>query len=144
VDEDLADLLERCLAKEPGKRPSAEFLAETLAGEAAKEPEGTRAEGEDILKALSRRRLPWILAVAGLIGLGCVYLVDVLVDRGPLPEAVFRLTLNTYLCGLAAIGIVAWFHGEKGRQKATAFEVVLLAVVGLVWAAIGVFILLSP
>jgi serine/threonine-protein kinase len=144
VDEELADLLKRCLAKEPGKRPSAEFLAETLAGEAAKQPEGTRAEDEDILKALSRRRLPWILAVAGLIGLGCVYVVDILVDRGPLPEVVFRLTLNTFLCGLAAIGIVAWFHGEKGHQKATAFEVVLLAVVCLVWLAIGVFILLPP
>lgn len=30
VDDDLADLLERCLAKEPGRRPRAVFLAEAL------------------------------------------------------------------------------------------------------------------
>jgi serine/threonine protein kinase len=142
VGPELADLLERCLAKDPGKRPSAEFLAQELTKESRADREPARApEEEDVFKALIRRRMLWILSIAGVIGLGFLYIIRMLASRGLLPEAAFPLALDTVLCGLAAATVLAWFHGEKGRQKVAPFEVVLLTVIGLIWVAVGIAVL---
>lgn len=65
-----------------------------------------------------------------------------LADRGVVPESVFRLALLTYFCSLAAAGVMAWFHGEKGQQKVVPAEVALLSMIVLVWIVMGVFIFL--
>ena len=143
VDEELSGLLERCLAKEPGKRPSAEFLEEGLREAPPPRDQGRRASGgEDVLRSLSQRRIPRIVAAAGVVGLGLLYIVDVLANRGVVPTEVFPLALDTFLCGMVAVGTLAWFHGEKGPQETTTLERVVLAAVGVAWIAIAVFILL--
>ena len=143
VDEELSGLLERCLAKEPGKRPSAEFLEEGLRGPPPPRDQDRRPSGgEDVLRTLSHRRIPRIVAAAGVFGLGLLYIVDVLASRGVVPTEVFPLALDTFLCGMVAVGILAWFHGEKGPQETTTLERVVLAAVGAAWVAIAVFILL--
>lgn len=142
IDAELSDLLGRCLAKDPGRRPSAEYLVGAMTKESIPEPEGVRiAEGEDVLRALVRRRFLRTLAIAGVIGLGSLYIIRMLVHRDLLSEKALPFALDTVLCGWAAASVLAWFHGEKGRQKVAAFEVILLAVVGLVWLAVGIAIL---
>jgi eukaryotic-like serine/threonine-protein kinase len=58
--------------------------------------------------------------------------VDQLVDRQVLPELIYRISLVLFVGGLGIALILGWYHGEKGRQKVTLPEVVLLVVVSLV------------
>jgi hypothetical protein len=90
---------------------------------------------------LLKRRVPQIVAVTGVLGLAVLGFFDMLADRDVVPEVAFRLALATVACLLGASVIVAWFHGERGEQRVTALEVLLLVVVGAVWIALGFMIL---
>jgi hypothetical protein len=72
---------------------------------------------------------------------GSLYVIHMLSLRGLLPEVVFPLALDTVLCGVAAASVVTWFRGRKGRRKDSFLEVGLLAVVGIIWLAVGIAIL---
>ena len=139
VDQPLADLLERCLAKDPVKRPRAAFLAQALregtAGEgqaASTPPAGTSARG-DIVEDLFHRRLPQIVAVTAGAGLGLLGFVDLLTDHRLLPELGFRLSLVTFAYCITAAIVLAWFHGRPGRQRAPRLELGILGVVIAAW-----------
>jgi serine/threonine protein kinase len=144
VDPELARLLERTLAREPAKRPRAAYLAEAL-GERQTSAAGGAAAGEsiDLLNVLLQRRVPQIVAVTAVVGLAVLGFFDMLADRDLIPEVVFRLALVTVASLLAGSVVVTWFHGERGEQRVTALEVVLLIVVGVVWLALGAFVLLT-
>ncbi len=143
ADANLANLLERCLEKDPGKRPSADYLARALSGEGGAVSQTMAGEPkEDVLNALIQRRLPRTVAITGAVGAGLLYFVDMLTDRGVVGQKVFLLALLSFFCSLTASGVVAWFHGAKGKQRIVAFEIGLLSVIGLVWIAIGVLIFL--
>jgi eukaryotic-like serine/threonine-protein kinase len=140
VDPELAGLLERTLAKDPARRPGAAYLAGALDSSP-----GTGASGPgetlDLLTVLLQRRVPQIVAVTAVLGLAVLGFFDMLADRDIVPEVAFRLALATVGCFLGASVIVAWFHGERGEQRVTALEVLLLVVVGAVWLALGFMIL---
>jgi serine/threonine protein kinase len=145
VDSQLAGLLERCLAKEPEKRPTAAFVAKALGTEPGAEgarpaPMETPAD-LNVVESLLKRRLPQTVVVTAVVGLGILYFVATLADV--LANRFFQVALATFVCALVGSGIIAWFHGEKGPQRVTALEVVLLAVVALVWAAllVAIFVL---
>jgi len=144
VDPQLAELLERCLAKEPGKRPSAAFLAKALRGEGAKDQDrsgGGETPGElNVLETLLKRRLPQTVVVTGAVGLAGLYFIAMLADV--LDKPMFQAGLATFVCSLLASVVIAWFHGEKGPQRVTPLEIVLLALIVLVWLALGVAIFL--
>lgn len=144
VDEEMAGLIERCLEKDPGRRPSAEFIAQALTsgGASGRRARGGPAEEEDVISALIHRRLPRTVAITGAVGIGLLYFVDMLADRDMVPEVVFRFALLTFFCSLAAAGVIAWFHGAKGKQHVVAIEVALLSLIGLVWVALSVFLFL--
>ena len=147
IEAQLANLLERCLAKDPEKRPTASFLAKAFRGEipASLEERGSATEdGEkDILDALLNRRLPQIVVVTtGVLFAGLAFF-DILVDRGVLDRWAFLLALNTFVCGVAASGVLAWFHGARGRQKVQPLEIILLALLGLAWTAAAALIVLA-
>jgi serine/threonine protein kinase len=144
VDPHVAGLLERCLSKQPTKRPSAAFLAEAL----GHSPEGASIQGSiftspaELLNTLVQRRLPQIVVITFILGVGALSFFGNLADREVIPEFVFRLVLATVVCLLAASWIVAWFHGEGGKQKVTLPEVLLLVLVGAVWIVLGLVILM--
>ena len=94
------------------------------------------------MNALIQRRLPRTVAITGAVGAGLLYFVEMLADRDVVGEMVFLLALLTFGFSLAAAGVVAWFHGEKGKQRIGALEVAILSVLGLVWIATGVFLAL--
>jgi serine/threonine-protein kinase len=143
VDEATADLIERCLEKEPGRRPSADFLAQAFSSPGSSGgAELSPVPQEDVVAAMIRRRLPRTVVTTGAIGAALLYFVDTLADRGLVGEVVFQFALLTFFCSLAAAGVIAWFHGAKGKQHVVAIEVALLSFIGLVWISMGVFLFL--
>lgn len=144
VDQQLSDLLVRCLSKEPGKRPSARFVVQTLRGEGgAGQPGGTTPPpAENLLDSLIRRRMPQIVAVTAVIGFAALSFVGELADMEVIPLRSYKVALNTYISAVAVSGVIAWFHGKKGRQKVTPLEVGLLAAIGIVWLLVTLWLLL--
>jgi hypothetical protein len=145
VDGGLAELLERCLAKEPEKRPSAGFVAKALRGgtEAAASAGPEQAADGDILQSVLKRRLPQIVVATAVILYALLQFVQMLAEQGVVSNTVFLIALITFGCGVAASGVGAWFHGKKGRQKVQPLEVSLYVVIGVVWLALALFVVLS-
>lgn len=54
--------------------------------------------------------------------------VDQLISNGLIPEIWYRIALVFYLFGIPGSLSIAWFHGAKGRQKATRAEIVIQGV----------------
>jgi serine/threonine protein kinase len=144
IDPPFAELLERCLAKAPEKRPSAAFLARALADEnfgRVGGPDGLERSADlNVLETLLKRKLPQTVIVTGAVGLAGVSFIGLLADVGDSPT--FQAGLATFVGSLLASGVIAWFHGEKGPQKVTPLEVVLLALIAVVWIAVCVAIFL--
>ena len=87
--------------------------------------------GVPLLAALERLRkrklVEWALAyLAGAWLL--MQLVDVLSDRWPVPMGVQRGIDLVLLVGFFVALTLAWYHGEKGRQRVTGPELLILAV----------------
>jgi TolB-like protein len=82
-------------------------------------------------KELKERRLFQIVASYAVAGWVILGVFDQLIDRGILPEILYRLLFIFYFGGGVAAAIIGWYHGEKGEQKVARPEVALLTVVGL-------------
>jgi hypothetical protein len=127
-DPALVDLLHRCMAEEPSHRPTAAELIPLLASSG-----GEVEAAPSLLQRLKERRMvQWTIGV-GLFGLGAIELVDQLVGNAMLPPVAFLLAIVTVFWGLVATMVVAWFHGEKGRQEVGTLERWLLGVVVVGW-----------
>ncbi len=81
---------------------------------------------------LKERRITQVVIAYLAAGWLVLAVVDQLVDRQILPELFYRVTLVLYLGGIGAAIVLGWYHGEKGRQKVTGLETVLLAIVTIV------------
>ena len=80
------------------------------------------------LERLRKRKLvEWALAYLAGAWL-IMQLVDVLSDRWPLPLAAQRGIDLLLLVGFFVALTLAWYHGEKGRQRVTGPELMILAV----------------
>ena len=151
VDADLADLLRRCLNREPKHRPSAADVARALSVDSAPAVQpaiatsGSVEEAAD-LQQLLRRRVPQIVLVAAVAGstlLGAVGLLRENNKFDPYGQTVFDLTLWVVGAGIAGATVVAWFHGEKGRQQTNVLEWILLSLIVVVWLTVSAWTLLS-
>jgi tetratricopeptide (TPR) repeat protein len=85
-----------------------------------------------LLKRLWEHRFFHIVGAYVAGGWIALELVDHLVDRGYLPELVYRLTLLWYVAGVFATILIAWHHGAKGRQRAPRSELAALAVLAVI------------
>ncbi|MCJ7627236.1 MAG: hypothetical protein MUO50_02495, partial [Longimicrobiales bacterium] len=94
----------------------------------------------NVLESLLKRKLPQTVVVTFGAGLAGLYFIGLLADVYDKP--IFRAALATFVGSLVASGVVAWFHGEKGPQRVTPLEVVLLALIAVVWLAVLVVIFL--
>lgn len=132
VDAPLARLLLRCLAKAPSRRPTTRDVAMALRGEDSRAAEGpwqalTR-------RIFGRRRIPYFVVLVGGAGLTLIEVVPTLQDAGWLPPAALPVTLVSVLFAVPASIVVAWFHGERGRQRVPALEIWILAGLAAGWA----------
>ena len=151
VDADLADLLRRCLNREPKHRPSAADVARALSADSAPAPQpaiatsGSVEEAAD-LQVLIKRRVPQIVLFASVAGAGLLGLVDVLDQQskfGQYGDTVFDLVLAFVGSSVAAATVVAWFHGEKGKQQTNVLEWILVSLIGVVWLTVSAAIFVS-
>jgi len=81
-----------------------------------------------------RKLIQWVaayVAVAWAILQG----VDMLAGTWGWPSSVERIVFVVLATGLGIAVVLAWFHGERGHQRASAVEVTLLAVLALAGAA---------
>lgn len=137
----LVRILERCLDPDPQRRPPAPDIVRRLAQDpAAARPAGDHPDPlppKTVMEDLSLRRLPQWLGAYVVSGFMLLEGMDMTVDRGLLPELAWRLYLVAYCCGIPVTAILAWFHGAPGRQKVSARELSLLALMGVVWLVIS-------
>lgn len=82
-------------------------------------------------KELKERRLVQIVVSYAVAGWVVLSIFGEVIDRGILPEILYRVLLVLYFGGLVAAVITGWFHGEKGHQQVTRPEVALLSIVAL-------------
>jgi TolB-like protein len=59
-------------------------------------------------------------------------LFDQLVDRGIVPELVYKIALIWVVVGIPGALLVGWYHGEKVSQGAPKSEIIALAVLALI------------
>jgi len=83
-------------------------------------------------KELKERRLVQIVVSYAVAGWVVLSIFGEVIDRGVLPEILYRVLLVLYFGGMVAAAIAGWYHGEKGHQKVTRGEVALLTAVGMV------------
>lgn len=142
VDPEVADLLRRCLNREPKHRPSAADAARILAGDEAPSGGGP-AKGSGSVEAVAdiqelvKRRVPQIVLLTAVAGYGLLQFIELIFDNDSL---IFRLALPFVGCGIAASTVVAWFHGERGTQESNVLEWILLSVIAVAWLTISVWI----
>ena len=142
VPDDVADLLQRCLSREPNHRPRAADVVRILSAPAPASPGqtmGGRADPEsgDIAE-LIKRRVPQVVGLAIVVGVGAVSLMAELVGAYGWPQFVLDFTIATAVAGFFSSAVLAWFHGEAGRQQAPMIEFVLLGVIGVGWLVASV------
>ena len=135
----LTDLLKRCLAKEPGRRPRASDVIESLEDDARSG--GTSAPDGLFGNLRQKKMLQW-LGGAGAGGWLLLQVVDQLDQQELIPALVYPLALAFVLSGIVATGILAWYHGERGEQSVTRTELWLLSAVGLIWITVSTYLVL--
>lgn len=144
-DPALGDLLRRCLTKEPRHRPSAADVVGALEEMAGRGQSGAAPSGglaaSDGGTGLLRKRMPQIVLVTAGVGYAVLQGVGLLTEQGIMPSITFRLTLIAVVAGVLASAVVAWFHGEKGRQKAPKVEYAILGAIALAWLAVSAWVL---
>jgi len=89
----------------------------------------------------SRKLVQWTLAYLAGAWL-MMQLVDVLADRWPVPLGLQRGVDVVLLVGLFVAVVLAWYHGEQGRQRVSGPE--LLIIAALLAVGGGVVALLGP
>lgn len=139
VDPVLADLLGRCLAREPKHRPGAMDVVRALGG--GETPPGPAKHAGDDLADLIQRRVPQIVGLALVVAMGLMAIADALESYLP-PDGVL-LTAVFSAAIVVASAVVAWFHGEKGAQRAPLIEYVFLGLIGVAWLGASAWIVLS-
>lgn len=80
---------------------------------------------------IRERRLFQIVATYAATGWIALEIISDLIERGILPELTYRVGLVWYIGGFAASLVIGWYHGEKGRQKASVPELAVLGSIGL-------------
>lgn len=141
VEAPVADLLRRCLSREPKHRPSAVQAARILRGETSVLASGGATPSgvhEPVtLDQIIRRRVPQFLVASVAIAASFLGFVGLLVEMETLGPIAWRLALPFTACGLAAATVLAWFHGERGSQEASVLEWILLSIIGVTWVTIS-------
>src|SRR6185437_16103562 len=92
----------------------------------------------DFLSRLKQRKLvQWALAyVAASFAL--IQVLDVVAQRFAWPDQLERVLILALAVGFFALIVLAWYHGERGAQRVSSTEIVILALLfaiggGLLW-----------
>src|SRR5437588_7693314 len=96
----------------------------------------------EFLQRLKQRKLvQWTVAyVAAAFAL--LQGIDIVAQRFGWPEQTMRLVIIALSVGLFVTLVLAWYHGERGAQRVTGTELMILALLlaiggGLLWRFAG-------
>src|SRR5690242_21479616 len=92
----------------------------------------------DILLRLKQRKLvQWALAyIAASFAL--IQVLDVIAQRFAWPDQIEKLLILALAIGFVVVLVLSWYHGERGAQKVSGTELMILALLlaiggGLLW-----------
>lgn len=91
---------------------------------------------DDFFERLKKRKLvQWGLAyLAGAFAL--IQVLDIVGQRFGWPDVVVRTTILLLAIGFVLVLVLAWYHGERGTQRVTGTELLILALVLAIGSAI--------
>ncbi len=93
---------------------------------------------QNLLPRLKERKLvQWALAYVAA-AFAAIQVLDVVVQRFGWPDALERLLILALALGFFVTLVIAWYHGEKGVQRVSGTELLILALLlaiggGLLW-----------
>jgi Tol biopolymer transport system component len=96
--------------------------------------------GSGLLHRLKQRKIAqWALAyLAG--GWALLQVLDLVANRFDWPNVVVRVLMIALAAGLLVTLVLAWYHGERGHQRATTLELLMLAGVLMLGGAAIAFV----
>jgi serine/threonine protein kinase len=142
VEPGVAALLKRCLNREPNHRPSAVIAAKTLQTQSSGGLTPADVTYTTFWDELKRRRFPQFVGSALVVGAGVVgFASEVVVGQFEAPEVLRPLSVPLAVGGVLAAIVLTWFHGERGAQRSSSVEWILLSVIGFIWIAATAWIL---
>ena len=115
-------------------RPSATAVARTLepsAPSAGPTPTGVSPPAEPDLQTLLRKRVPQVVLLTGAAGYGLTEVIGNFTDQGMLRTAAYPAAWILMISAVLSATVIAWFHGERGHQRAPLVEYVVLAVIAV-------------
>jgi serine/threonine protein kinase len=137
-DAQLANLISRCLRLQPNERPSARDVVAALDQVGSEVP---------IPRPWFRwpwwmlqRRIPHFVGPYLVGGFSLLAAIAMFVEMGVLPRWVFLQSLTFVIAGLFAVTVIAWYHGETGKQETTWPERFLLGAILAAWISASVFV----
>ena len=115
-----------------------DFMCASTRGSNCRLPVRNTLRMSEFLQRLKQRKLvQWTVAyVAASFAL--LQGIDIVAQRFAWPEQTMRLVIITLSVGLFVTLVLAWYHGERGAQRVTGTELLILALVlaiggGLLW-----------
>jgi adenylate cyclase len=91
----------------------------------------------DFFERLKQRKLvQWALAYAAA-AFALIQVLDIVAQRFGWPESVERFTIVAMAVGFFVTLVLAWYHGERGVQKTTSTELLILALLLTVGGAVA-------
>ena len=90
-----------------------------------------------LVRLKQRKLVQWALAyIAAAFAL--IQVLDVVAQRFAWPDQLERIIILALAVGFVVALVIAWYHGEKGRQRVSGAELLLIALVlaiggGLLW-----------
>jgi TolB-like protein/Flp pilus assembly protein TadD len=92
---------------------------------------------EFLIRLKQRKLVQWALAYIAF-GFALLQLVDIVAQRFAWPDQVEKLLILALAIGFVFVLVIAWYHGERGAQRVSGTEIVILALLlaiggGLLW-----------
>jgi len=83
---------------------------------------------EEFLRRLGQRKIiQWALAYAAG-AFAAIQVLDIVAQRFAWPESSIRLVIVAFAIGFAVTLVLAWYHGERGVQRVSGAELLVLAL----------------
>ncbi len=90
------------------------------------------ATARSLLQNLRSRKLAqWLLAYAAGAWV-LLQVLSLLIGAYHWPDSVLRIAIGISVIGFVITAVLAWYHGERGMQRATRAEITLLATIAVV------------
>ncbi|WP_108470248.1 hypothetical protein [Rhodanobacter thiooxydans] len=96
---------------------------------------------EFIARLKERKLVQWALAYVAF-AFALIQVLDVVAQRFGWPDQVEKLLILALAVGFFVVLVLAWYHGDQGRQRASGTELLLVALVlavggGFLWKFAG-------